>query len=794
MLRNYFTIAWRNIIRTKMYSVINIVGLAIGMAVAIMIGLWVFDEVNHNKSFKNHDRLAQLYHHVTFGDEIMTINDVPAPIGGELKNSHGEFEDVSVTTWPAEHIISYNEIKLSKTGIFVEPQFASMLPVKLLQGSNTLTTDVHTIIVSKTLAFTLLGDNPIGKTIKFDNRDLLTVTGVYEDFPTNSRFAEVKMLLPLAYYFSINESHTKQQHNWEDYSFQCFVLLKDKKQLNEVESKIGNVLYEKSSDDGKAIKPKGMLFPMDKWHLYGDFKDGINTGGQIRFVRMLGLIGFFVLLLACINFMNLSTAQSEKRAKEVGLRKVLGSVRSQLVIQFLSESLLLVCISYLFGIALAAFSVPWFNELANKKMAIPWTDSNFILISLAFIIITSFMAGSYPAMYLSAFNPVKVLKGTFKAGRFAVLPRQGMVVLQFTTSIVLIIGTAVVYLQIHHAKDRPVGFDREGIIHLPIRTDDLRKADYNSLRNELLSSGAVDNMAVSDHPVTGSMSADASLNWEGKDPALRPLIAMNSCSHDFPKTNGFQFIEGRDFSRDYRTDSSAVIINEMAAKIISKENVIGKKLIFGHGKEREIVGVIMDQVRWTPFAEQSPHIYYVNYSGNGYLTIRLNPQVGTHEAIGKIEAVIKKFDAGTPFDYQFQDDDYARQFSNEERIGKFATVFSMLAIFISCIGIFGLATFTASQRTREIGIRKVLGASVFNVWKMLSNDFVKLVLVSILLGTPLAYYFAVQWLQQYDYRVEVSWMVFAMTDLLAVMITLLTVSYQALNAAYMNPVNSLRNE
>lgn len=793
MLKNYFTIGWRNIIRTRGYSVINMMGLSIGMAVAILIGLWVFDEMNYNKSFKNHDRLAQLYHHVTFGEEILTINDVPEPIGEALKN-HTAFEDVAITSWPEEHIVVYNERKLFQTGLFVEPQFTSMFSVQMLQGTNIALTDIHSIFVSRTLALALLGDKPIGKMIKFDNRDVFVVTGVFEDFSSNSSFAEVKMLLPLAYYFSINESNRKKRDNWEDYAFQCFVLLKDNALFNQVESRIRSVLYNKSSEDGKAIKPEGMLFPMEKWHLYAEFKQGMNTGGQIRFVWMFGIIGFFVLMLACINFMNLSTARSEKRSKEIGVRKVMGSARSQLVFQFLSESLLMVTNGFLLALVIAAFSLPWFNELAGKKMIIPWTDPNFFLASLIFIIITGLLAGSYPSLYLSSFSPVKVLKGTFKASRFAVMPRKVMVIFQFTTSIVLIIGTVVVFLQIQHAKDRPVGFDREGLFHIAIRTDGLSKTNYNSLRHELLSTRAVENMAISDFPITGAASADASFTWEGKDPALRPLIAMNSCSHDFPKTNGFQFVEGRDFSREFSTDSSAVIINEMAAKLISEKNVIGKKIIFGHGKEREIIGVIKDQIRNTPYVKQSPHLYYIGYSGTGYLTIRLNPRMGAHEALQKIEAVIKKFDAGAPFDYKFLDDEYARLFQDEERLGKLSTVFSILTVFISCIGIFGLAAFAASQRTKEIGIRKVLGASVFNLWKMLSNDFMRLVVVAILLGTPLAYYFATQWLSHYEYRVEIPWMVFAVTGMLALVITLLTVSYQALKAALVNPVKSLRTE
>ncbi|AYB33894.1 ABC transporter permease [Chryseolinea soli] len=792
MLKNYFTIGWRSIIRTKGYSFINICGLAIGMAVALLIGLWVFDELNYDRSFKNYDRLGQVYHHMTFGEETLTLNDVPAPIGEALKSNFAEFEEVAMASWPREHIVAYNETKLSKSGLFVEPQFVSMFSIQIAQGTSALN-DVHSVMVSKTLAGSLFGDSPVGKMIKFDNRDLLTVTGVFEDFPANSSFADIKMLLPMAYYFSASEANRKTQNSWESYTFQCFVLLKNEGLFDQVEPKIKHVLYDKASNDGKAVKPEGIIFLMKKWHLYSEFKDGINKGGQIKFVWMFGIIGVFVLLLACINFTNLSTARSEKRSKEVGVRKVMGSARNQLVAQFLSESLLMVTIGFLLALVMAAVSLPWFNVLADKKMTMPWTDLKFVLVSLTFIVVTGFLAGSYPALYLSSFNPVRVLKGAFKASRFAALPRKIMVIFQFTTSIVLIISTMIVFRQIQHAKDRPVGFDREGILHIAIRTEDLAKANYNSLRHELLSSGAVENMAISDFPITGAMSADASLTWEGKDPALRPLVAMNSCSHDFPKTNGFQFVEGRDFSREFSSDSAAVIINELAAKLISEKNIIGKKLSF-FGKEREIIGVIKDQVRWTPFAKQSPHLYYVSYTSVGYLTIRLNPQARPHDALEKIESVIKKFDAGAPFEYKFLDDDYARQFSGEERIGKLATIFSILTIFISCMGIFGLAAFAASQRTKEIGIRKVLGASVFNLWKMLSSDFVRLVLAAILLGAPLAYYLATQWLEQYEYRVEISWVTFVATGLLVLAITLLTVSHQALKAAWMNPTKSLRTE
>ncbi|MBY0435612.1 MAG: ABC transporter permease, partial [Cyclobacteriaceae bacterium] len=555
-----------------------------------------------------------------------------------------------------------------------------------------------------------------------------------------------------------------------------------------------NVLFQNASGDGKSIKPEGFLFPMEKWHLHAEFKNGQAVGGKIQFVWMFGIIGIFVLLLACINFMNLSTARSEKRSKEVGIRKVMGSVRNQLVSQFMSESLLVVILAFLLAVAIVTLSLSWFNDLASKKMTIPWGNSSFVFMSLAFIVITSLLAGSYPALYLSSFHPIKVLKGAFKAGRFATVPRKVMVVFQFTISIALIIGTVVVYQQIQHAKDRPTGFDREGIIHLQIRTEDLAKTNYNTLRHELLSTGVVENMAKSDFPITGAMAAEASLTWEGKDPAFRPMVAINSCSHDFPNTSGFEFLEGRDFSRELSTDSSAIIVNEMFAKLLSDKSVIGKTIQFGYSKKRHIIGVIKDQVRWTPFSKQSPHIYYLKYIDRGYLTVKLKPSIAARTALDKIETVVKKHDPGAPFDYKFVDDDYARLFKDEERIGKIASVFAVLAIFISCLGIFGLASFTASQRIKEIGIRKILGASIFTLWKMLSRDFVWLVVISILVAAPLAYYFANRWLQQYDYHTEIAWWIFAATAMGALTITLLTVSYQSIKAALANPVDSLRSE
>jgi predicted permease len=794
VFKNYLIIGWRNLARSPGFSLINILGLTAGMSVAVLIGLWVHDELSFNKSFPNQERIAQVFHSITLGEEVMATSGVGYPYGAALKSSYAEFEEVCMSSGEGDHILAYDDVKMVEKGLFIDPSFLKIFSVNMLEGSREPLKEVHSIALSRSLSRKLFGDQAVGRMLKFDNQGQLMVTGVFEDFPSNSHFAAVKMLVPMEYLFANNPNQWKSRDNWDTYMFDCFALLNPGMSHTLVSDKLESLLFEKSSNDSKAMKPKGFLFPMGQWHLHVNFNDGSNSPPRIRLVWMFGIIGAFVLTLACINFMNLNTARSDKRSKEVGVRKVIGSVRQQLIGQFLGESLMVVTISSLMAFMITWMALPVFNQLTAKEIEFPWSESMFYVYSFSFVLVTALLAGSYPALYLSSFNPVHVLKGSFKAGKHATLPRKVMVVFQFTISILLIIGTLVVFLEIQHAKNRPVGFDRAGIIQMQVHTKELADTDYNNLRSELISSGAVENMAKSDFPITDGMAGDGSITWEGKDPDLHPLIAMNRCSHDFPATNGFRFVAGRDFSRDLSSDSSAVIINEMAAELIGKGKALGTKLRLVSGKERTVIGVIKDQIRWTPFSKQSPHLYYIGYEGMGHLTIRLNPSMPVADALKKVQEVIYRRDPNSPFEYKFQDEDYARLFQNEERMGKLAAVFAGLAIAISCIGIFGLAAFAASQRIKEIGIRKVLGASVFKLWSMLSLEFIRLVLLAIVIAFPIAYYLTGQWLSQYEYRVDVPWSIFALTGLLALVISLLTVSYQALRAAWMNPVNCLRRD
>ncbi len=794
MIKNYFKIAWRNLVKNKTHSFINITGLSVGMAVALLIGLWIHSEVSFNKSYTNYNRIAQVMQNQTFNGETNSQFAVPFPMGEELQKNYGsDFKHISMASWTWNHTLANGESKISKSGAFFEPPVTDMLSLNMIKGSKDALKNSQSVILSASTAKALFGDgDPMTRFIKIDKRFDVAVSGVYEDLPENSSFGNLTFIAPWKLYIDSSNWSEKLSNPWRANAFQTYIQLADNANMDNVSARIKDVKLKKVTAQDAAFKPVVFLQPMSKWRLYEEFKNGVNVGGRISTVWLFGIIGFFVLLLACINFMNLSTARSEKRAKEVGIRKAIGSVRGQLIKQFFSESLLMAMMAFVLSLLLVQLTLPFFNGLADKKIVVLWSNPLFWLLGVAFSLVTGVIAGSYPALYLSSFQPVKVLKGTFRMGRFASMPRKVLVVMQFSVSVILIIGTIVVFRQINFAKDRPVGYNKNGLITAFMSTDDIHN-HFDAVKLELKNSGAVTDIAESSGSITGVNEVDNGFSWKGKQPEVQGNFGVVFISPEFGKTIDWKFKDGRDFSKDFGTDSTGIILNETAAKFMGLQHPVGETINWD-GKDFHVIGVVKDLVMQSPYQPVFRTVFVMDNNSKGVMTMRINPAVSSHQALASVAGIFKKYNPDQPFDYKFNDDLYALKFGDEERVGKLASFFAVLAIFISCLGLFGMATFMAEQRIKEIGVRKVLGASVFNLWGMLSKDFLLLVLIALVIAAPVAYYFMHGWLQQYDYRSQISWWVFAAAAIGAIAITLLTVSFQAIKAALANPVKSLRTE
>ncbi len=787
MFRNYLKVAWRNILRDKVYSGINIGGLAIGMVVAGLIGLWIYDELTMNRQHANYDRLAQVMQHASMDGTIVTFSSLPMPTSAAIRDAYGEDFERVASTWVGERTVAYKEKVLLQTGCFAEAPFPGMITLDMLRGTTTGLSDPSAIFLSESLATSLFGAaDPIGQTVQLDYANAQQVKGIYKDLPANSSFSGLAFIAPIKLLFA-NGQNTD---NWYSSSFHIFAQLTAKGDFKKSSEKIKNILYAHTND---ATKPVLFLNPMSRWHLY-EFRNGISVNGRMKFVWLFGIIGGFVLLLACINFMNLSTARSEKRAKEVGIRKAIGSLKQQLVGQFLCESFLVVSIAAVVAMFFATLSLPVFNEFSGKKMNIPWTQPELGMVVAGFIFVIGLLAGSYPAFYLSSFRPIRALKGSLKAGHFASVPRQVMVVVQFTVSVVLVIGTLVVYDQIQFAKNRPVGYSREGLVTLNQLTSEIRQ-HYEAFRGELLATNAVTGVAMASTPTTGINSSADNLDWAGKDPNTQSLFGTIGIDQDYGDVVDWKVIAGRNFTRELSSDSQAFIFNEAAILQMGLKEPVGETIKW-HGKEWHVIGVVDDMVMTSPFGTAMPTVFMIDSRQRPYnvLNLRLDPHATTGDAMAKIEAVFKKYSPAAPFDYRFADQEYGLKFAAEERIGKLASVFAALAITISCLGLFGLASFITERRTKEIGIRKVLGATVGQLWQMLSRDFMVLVIISCFIAVPVAWRLMDQWLQAYDYKTVISWQVFLVAIATAVGVTLVTISYQVVKAALADPVNSLRSE
>lgn len=796
MIKHNFKVSQRQIIRNKAYSAINIGGLAMGMVVAMLIGLWVFDELSFNKYHDNYDNLYQVLRHESDGGTRQTNTSLNTAVGPFLAE---QFPDQIETTFMVRarlqnRVVANNDKKFRQVGVFMQANGPEQLSLKMIRGSYEGFNDMFSIFLSESLSKKFFGDeDPLNKMIKLDGNADLLVTGVYEDIPNNSKFSEATYLGRLGIVVG------RQNLNiWQNSNVDVYAKVRPGVNTEELAKLMTNAVKPYYKNNERLNDMDLYLHPMKDWHLKSEFKDDVQvTSQQMKFVWLYAIIGGFVLILACINFMNLSTARSEKRAKEVGIRKTLGSVRKELIAQFYMESLLYSILAFLLSLVLLAMLLPWFNETSGKTMETPWSNQGFWLISMGFVFITAFLAGSYPAAYLSSFNPIKALKGTAVSGKAASMPRKILVVFQFSISIALIIGTITVNNQIQKAKNRPVGYSPKGILSLRPATPNFNK-NLEALKTEMLRTGMALSVGGSNYPVTSALGWNPGFTWDGMDPNFNQAFNTISITHDYAEAVGMEFIAGRSFSKAFETDKTGIIINKSALEAMNIENPIGTVVNYNPNwaepRNYTIVGVVEDMIKEDPFGKTYQSVMFLNQERPSYLYIKLNPELSASQSIPVLEDVFNTFFPEAPFDYTFADDDYNKKFIAEERIGRQTTFFSILAILISCLGLFGLASYIAEQRTKEIGIRKVLGASTLNLWKLLSKDFALLVLISCFIAIPISRYVLNEWLNTYEVRTELYWWIFAAGGLGAFVVTIITVSFQAIKAAIANPVKSLRSE
>jgi len=800
MLKNYFKTAWRSLRKNRLSTFINIGGLSVGMAVAMLIACWIYTEWSYDRQFTNYHRIAQVWAY--WPDHSGAQKVVPVPVADVLTTKFGsDFKKVVRSSRTQEHVLAFKEQKLINTGNFIEPAGLDLFNLPMLKGNRSGLNDPYSILLSSSLAKALFGSaEPLGQLMHMDDTISMKVMGIYEDFPYNSSLRDIGFLSSWDLFKKVDAETRHNGNSWGDNNWHVFVEMADHSDAEKVSEKIKNI--KKDNDpwlDDKGVNQNTsevFLLPMSRWHLYADFKGGDPDSGRIRYLKLFGLIGAFVLLLACINFMNLSTARSEKRAKEVGIRKTIGSLRRQLIWQFFSESLLVSMFGLMLALGLFLLALPYFNELAESKMSIPWSSPFWWISCVGFSLFTGIIAGSYPALYLSSFQPVKVLKGISQAGKLALLPRKLLVVTQFTVSIAMIIGTLIVLRQVQYAKDRPVGYNRQGLVMMQMHTQDIYN-HFSAFREDLLRTGAITEVAESISPVTESWPFNGGITWSGHDktiPEQDPDFSMKGVTPEYVKTVGMTIVKGRDFRTGTSGgDGKTMLLNESAVKFMKLKDPVGITVNW-QGHYFTVIGVVKNMVMESPYEMPVPAMYYLAPWTMMNLTMRINPQLGAHEALNRIRSLMSRYNPAEPFTYKFVDEEYDAKFRIESRVGELAGFFTALAIFISCLGLFGLASFVAEQRRKEIGVRKVLGATVFNLWKMLCKDFVLLVVFSCLIAVPIAWWMLHDWLQQFAYRTELPSWIFVAAAFGALGITLLTVSYQSIKAALVNPVTSLRSE
>ncbi len=789
MFKNYFKTTVRNLWKNRTYGFLNIFGLAIGIACAALIFLWVEDELTYNHYFANRDNLYKVKDRQTYDGTTFTFDATPGPLAQGMKVEIPGIKNTarSSATNPIL-LFSLGDKAIYQQGNYVDSSFFSMFQFHFINGNAANAfKQIYSVVVTEKMAKNFFNSTDvIGKTLKVSNEQDYVITGVIKSFPEN-----VSMKFDWLAPFQIYEKNNPWLQQWGSNGVKTYVELQPNADTNSINKKLYDYITTKAGGDAIA---KMSIYPMKKWRLYDHFVNGVEEGGRIKYVNLFSIIAWIILIIACINFMNLATARSEQRAREVGVRKVMGAGKRMLISQFIGEALIMSFISALLAICIIGLALPGFNILVEKELSLNLFNPLHLAGLFAIALISGLVAGSYPAFYLSSFNPVAVLKGLkIKTNASAGFIRKGLVVVQFSVSIILIIGTVIIYRQINHIKDRQLGYDKEGLVYMNLQGK--MKEHFNAIKNDLIATGTVQNASLSNSQVLQLGSNTGGFSWQGKDPNKDILITIEGVSPEYVSTMGMKLKAGRNFYPDIATDSNNIIINESLAKLIGTKDPVGSLLTSDEGRQKHtIVGVINDFVYNDMYSSSAPLILFSDTSNVNFLSIRFKAKTDLTSALAKVENIIKTHDPGYPFEYKFVDQQFDQLFKTETLIGKLSGVFSALAIIISCLGLFGLAAYTAERRTKEIGIRKVLGATTAALAGLLSKDFLQLVGISCLVAFPVAWWTMHNWLQNYQYRIEISWWIFLIAGLLAIFIALLTVSFQAIKAAIANPVKSLRTE
>jgi len=787
MLKNYFKVAFRNLKTRKAFSFINITGLAVGMAGAVLIFLWVMNEYSYDSFHANNKTLYKVWYRFPAKEWTGTQDVTAGPLGSTLKQEFPEVKSASRIYWSEDRLFNYKDVSLKAKGNEVDKAFLTMFTFPLLEGNSAhALDDINSIVITQELAKKIFKDaDPLNRVVKINNGQIYKVTGVLKTLPNNTEF-DFEYLVPLP-----GDGAFNNDNSWNSNSYYTYVQLQPGANIDAVNDKIKSIVKKHVADKDNITEV--FLYPFSKMHLYSRFENGKVAGGRIEIVRLLLSIAAIILLIACINFMNLSTSQSQKRAKEVGVRKVMGAARGSLIGQFLTESMAITFIAGIIALVLVQLCLPAFNQLTTKHLYVNYADPVYWLAFLGFILVTGVLAGSYPAFFLSAFRPVKVLKGKFGAVRNIVNPRKVLVVVQFSVAIVLVISTVVIYRQIKFAQDRDTGYKIDHLVEVPM-DGDIRK-NYPLIKNDLIASGAATAMCQTGVTVTMDGRTSGGFSTDGTNKQQQNLtFSVLGTSGDFVKTMGLNLTGGRDIDfNSYPSDSMSCLINQTAVKQMGIKDPVNSIIKAGNQSLR-VVGVFKDFIIQSPYVDIQPMIVLASKTWAYNNVIRLNGQTGTAKDLQIAEKIFKKYNPAYPFTYQFIDKEYQQKFNDQQQTGTLSAVFACLTIFISCLGLFGLASYMAESRSKEIGIRKVLGASVTGITQMLTREFVSLVIIAILAAVPIAWWAMNKWLQDFTYRIHLGWLTFVLSGVFAILIAILTVSFQAIKAAVANPVNSIKAE